>query len=366
MGGSRRESRIAGALIVGLAAAGAHLARGPSDRAGNVPDRAPSGSAGPSDGPWDGGRGQLARSPAGLTRVAWKEVIWRVKDEIARDRVMIVAGGVTFYAILSLFPMITAFVSVYGLFADTANVARLVSSLQGAIPQEALALISEQLERLVAIDSGALSVASLVALAIAFWSANGGMKGLIEAMNVAYDERDERGFIRSNLLSMALTIGAMLLVAGIIFVSAILPAVLSVVPGESVRDTLLLYARWPVMALVLVTALSVLYRFAPDRRDAKWRWITPGSLLAAVGLILASAAFALYTANFAAYNETYGSIGAVVAVMVWLWIASIVVIIGAELNAEMEHQTAQDTTIGKDRPMGERGAAMADKVAPPP
>jgi membrane protein len=309
-------------------------------------------------------KGRSARSPGQFPVAAWKDVFWRVKDEIGRDRVMIVAGGVTFYAVLALFPMIAAFVAVFGLFADTSNVASLLAGLEGVVPQEALALISEQLESLVSIDTGTLSIASAAALAVSFWTANGGMKGLIEAMNIAYDEDESRGFIALNLRSMALTLGAMLLVATLIAAAALLPVLTRVFPGGAVLDALLLFGRWPLMALVLVVALSVLYRFGPSRRDAKWRWVTPGSVFGALGLMLASVAFAVYTANFASYNETYGSLGTIVAVMVWLWIGSIVVIIGAEINAELEHQTAQDTTVGHDRPMGSRGAAMADKAAP--
>ncbi|NEX45124.1 YihY/virulence factor BrkB family protein [Pseudotabrizicola algicola] len=309
-------------------------------------------------------QGRSARSPGQFGAAAWMDVFWRVKDEITRDRVMIVAGGVTFYAVLSLVPMLTAFVAVFGLFADTSNVAALVGGLEGAVPQEALTLLSGQLDSLVAIDPSTLSIASIGALAVAFWTANGGVKGLIEAMNIAYDEREARSFLMLNLWSMALTLGAMLMVATLIAAAAILPVLTRLLPGDGLLDMILLYGRWPVMAVVLVVALSVLYRFGPSRREAKWRWITPGSIFGALGLMLASVAFAVYTANFASYNETYGSLGTIVAVMVWLWIGSIVVIIGAEINAELEHQTAQDTTIGKDRPMGRRGAAMADKAAP--
>ncbi|MFN4158220.1 MAG: YihY/virulence factor BrkB family protein [Gemmobacter sp.] len=295
---------------------------------------------------------------------AWMDVFWRVKDEISNDRVMIVAGGVTFFAILSLVPMVTAFVAVFGLFADTSSVASLVRGMQGAVPQEALTLIQAQLDRLVTTASSTLSTTSFLALAIAFYTANGGVKGLIAAMNIAYEEEETRGFIALNLWSMVLTLSAMLLVATLIVAAALLPALTALVPSSAMLDAVLLYGRWPVMALVLVFALSVLYRFGPDRREAKWRWVTPGSIFAAMGLMLASVAFALYTSSFAAYNEIYGSLGTIVAVMVWLWIGSIVVIVGAEINAELEHQTAQDTTIGQDRPMGSRGAVMADKVSP--
>lgn len=309
--------------------------------------------------------GRTARTPGQLPPPAWRDIFWRVVEEIGRDRVMIVAGGVTFYAILSLFPLIAAFVALYGLFADRSDVAGLIEGMRGAVPQELLGLVEEQLDRLLSVEAGTLTLTSLIALAIAFWSANGGIKGLIEAMNIAYDEREERSFVVLNLTAMSMTLGGMALVAVLIALSAVLPALVALFPGGGLRDTLLLWGRWPVMAGLLILALAVLYRFGPHRRSAKWRWITPGAAVAALGMIAVSAAFSFYTANFAAYGETYGSLGAVVAVMMWFWLTSIVVIVGAEINAELEHQTAQDTTIGPDRPMGEREAMMADRVAPP-
>jgi membrane protein len=309
--------------------------------------------------------GQRAYAPQQIPSPGWRNIAFRVKDAITRDRVLIVAGGVTFYAILSLFPLIAAFVALYGLFADPSDVARLVDDLEGTVPQEVLGVVEEQLDRLVSADTGALTLTSLIALAVAFWSANGGIKGLMEAMNVAYNEREERSFLKLNLTAMSMTLSGMALVATMIALSAVVPAIVALFPGAGWRDALLLWGRWPLMAVLLIMALAILYRLGPDRRAAKWRWITPGAVAAAVGMIAVSAAFSFYTSNFAAYDETYGSFGAIIAVMMWFWLTSIVVIVGAEINAETEHQTARDSTIGPDRPMGERDARMADTVAPP-
>ena len=309
--------------------------------------------------------GQRAYAPQHIPSPGWRDIAFRVKDAITRDRVLIVAGGVTFYAILSLFPLIAAFVAIYGLFADPSDVARLVDDLDGTVPQEVLGVIEEQLDRLVAVDTGALTLTSLIALAVAFWSANGGVKGLMEAMNVAYNEREERSFVKLNLTAMSMTLSGMALVATLIALSAVVPAIVALFPGDGWRDALLLWGRWPLMAVLLIVALAILYRLGPDRRAAKWRWITPGAIAASVGMIAVSAAFSFYTSNFAAYDETYGSFGAIIAVMMWFWLTSIVVIVGAEINSETEHQTARDSTIGPDRPMGERNARMADKVASP-
>jgi membrane protein len=310
------------------------------------------------------GYGRDARSPREMPGPAWRDILWRVKDEITRDRVMIVAGGVTFYAILSLVPMIVAFVSLYGLIADPDDVASLVESLRGTVPEEMLGLIQEQLDRLVEAETGTLGLTTAIGIAIALWSANGGVKGLIEAMNVAYDEREERSFVKLNLTAMSMTLSGMVMVTVLIALAAILPVVLANLPLQGWIDALLRWGRWPLMAALLVLALGVIYRYGPDRRTAQWRWISPGAVVAAIGVIVVSAAFSFYTSNFAAYGDTYGSLGAVIAAMMWLWLNAIVVIIGAEINAEIEHQTARDTTIGRDRPMGEREAAMADKVAP--
>ena len=307
--------------------------------------------------------GRHAGSPASLPPRGWLEIFWRLTEAFDRDRIMIVAAGVTFYGILSLFPLITAFVTLFGLFADHGMVAAQLRGLEGVVPAEALSLVQAQLDRLMAVESGRLTLASGIALLIAFWSANNGVKGLIEAMNVAYAERENRSFILRNATAMSMTLGAMAMVATLIALSAVLPALVAFFPGGGMRDTLLLWGRWPVMAVLLILVLAALYRFGPDRRGAKWRWITPGAVAAAIGLIAASWAFSIYTTRFANFGETYGSLGAVVAVMLWLWLSAIVVIVGAEINAEAEHQTAADSTKGRDRPMGARGAVMADNVA---
>ncbi|MFN3936680.1 MAG: YihY/virulence factor BrkB family protein [Gemmobacter sp.] len=308
-------------------------------------------------------RGHLARSPVEMPARGWMDIARRLIDEVQEDRVLAVAAGVTFYCVLAFFPLITAFVAIYGLLADPATVAQHLDGLRAVIPYEALTLIREQLERLVAVDNRSLTLATAASLAIAFWSANGAAKALIEAMNVAYDEREKRGFVHLNLLAMSLTLGAISMVTALLTLAAVVPAILPHLPGGGLRDNLLLFLRWPLMFAVLIVALAVLYRVGPSRRAARWRWITPGAVLAAIGLVIVSMGFAWYTSTFAGYGETYGSLGTIVAVMMWIWLSSIIVIVGAELNAETEHQTARDTTAGLPRPMGARGASMADRVA---
>ena len=308
--------------------------------------------------------GRHAVSPGRVPSRGWREIFWRVVAEFQRDRVPIVAAGVTFYAVLSLFPLITAFVTLFGLFADRGQVAAQLRALEGVVPPVALSLVSEQVHRLLSVEAAQLTRTSVLALLVALWTANLGVKGLIEAMNVAHDEHDRRGFFRRNLTALSLTLGAMAIVATLISLSAILPALIALFPGGTFRDALLLWGRWPLMAALLTVVLALLYRFGPDRRAAKWRWITPGALVAALGLIAVSWAFSIYATRVANFSETHGSLGTAVAMMIWLWLGAIVVIIGAEINAQTEHQTAEDSTIGRDRPLGARRAAMADKVAP--
>lgn len=310
-------------------------------------------------------RGREARSPAQVPWRGWYDIVWRIKNAVTRDRVLIVAGGVAFYAILSLFPMLTAFVALYGLFSDPEDTLRLLDWMDGALPDAMRDVLEDQLTQIVEAPSNTLTATSIIAIAVAFWSANGGVKGLIEAMNVAYGEREERSFLKLNMLAMSMTLSAMLLVMLLLALSAVLPAVVAAFPGAGIRDTVLIWGRWPFLALILMLGLAVLYRFGPDRRAPRWQWITPGALVSGLGLLLMTHAFGIYTARFADLGATYGSLATFVAIMLWLWLASVVVIIGAEINAETEHQTAQDSTIGADRPLGERNAVMADHIGPP-
>lgn len=309
--------------------------------------------------------GQSARSPTEIPARGWWSVLKRVYREIGEDRVMLTSAGVTFYLLLALFPALAAFVSLYGVVSDPETIAEHISFLGSVLPSGGVELIESQLEALVRQDVNALSIGFFGGLVIALWSANSGMKSIFDAMNVVYEETEKRGFIKYNFMSLTLTLGA--LVVGILSVSliAVAPALLAALRLESMVGTLIRYLRWPLMFLAVTFALSIVYRWAPSRESAKWRWITWGSALAAVVWLATSIGFSWYLENFANYQATYGSLGAVIGFMVWIWISSIILLIGAELNSELEHQTAQDTTTGIEQPMGVRGAEMADKVASP-
>ncbi len=308
-------------------------------------------------------KGRAAETPAEIPAGGWMDIAKRTIKEIGQDRVVSFAGGITFFALLALFPAITALVSIYGLFADRNDVAEHLNLLAAFVPQGGLEIIGDQITRIASADAKALGFASFFSIAIALWSANGGMKALLDGLNVAYGEQEKRSFIKLNLTSMGFTLGAMLLVIALIGVIAVLPALTKWLPFSGVAEALMTWARWPFVFIAMMGVLAALYRFGPSREDARMAWVAPGTILAAVGLVVFSMAFSWYAANFANYNETYGSLGAVIGFMTWMWLSTTIVLVGAELNHEAERQTTRDTTTGAPKPMGARGAHGADTVA---
>lgn len=309
------------------------------------------------------GPGRNAERPSELSARAWWAILKRVYFESQRDRVMLIAAGATFYLLLALFPALAAFVSLYGFVADPRTVAEHVAFLGGLLPQGGLELIETQLDALAAQDPEGLSIGFAAGLAVALWSANSGVKTLFEAMNIAYEEYEKRGFIRLNLTSGMFTLGAIVIAALLLLTVGLVPAALAFLRLDAWADLLIRLGRWPLLLVFIVTGISLLYRFGPSREPAKWRWLSWGAVLATVVWIACSIGFSWYLQNFADYNATYGSLGAVIGFMIWTWLSVIILIIGAELNAEMEHQTARDTTTGEPMPLGERGAYVADNVA---
>ena len=306
------------------------------------------------------GRGREAGTPTEIPALGWKDILWRTYEEFGQDRIMAVAAGVTYYALLAIFPAIAALVSIYGLFADPATIQGHLDALSGVLPSGAMDIVREQVTRIATAGGGKLGLGFLIGLVLSLWSANAGMKAMFDALNIVYDEEEKRSFLKLNLESLAFTVGAiaflLLALAGIV----VLPVILAFVGLGSGIEWLLALARWPILLACVVLGLSILYRYGPSRDKAEWKWVTPGGLVAAVLWLVGSMLFSWYVANFGSYNETYGSLGAVIGFMTWMWISGIVVV--AEMNAEMEHQTARDTTVGPDRPMGQRGATMADTV----
>ena len=307
-------------------------------------------------------RGREAEWPSQIPATGWKDIAWRLCESLTQDRVMLIAAGVTFYLLLALFPALTALVSVYGLIADPQTITNQLASLNGVVPPSALDIISTQLKSLARQDTNALGIGFAVGLLIAIWGANSGIKALFDAMNIAYDETEKRGFFKLNLISLTFTLGAIVVSILLLLVVGVVPALLAILPLGPVAELLIAYGRWPLMLLVIAVGLAVLYRFGPSREKAKWRWLSWGSGFAAIVWVAASWGFSWYLQNFADYNATYGSLGAVIGLLVWTWISMIVIIMGAELNSEMEHQTARNSTTGRQEPMGSRGARMADTV----
>jgi membrane protein len=307
-------------------------------------------------------RGRSADRPSEITSHGWRDILWRVWAQIGDDNVSIIAAGVAFYAMFAVFPAITSFVSLFGLVADTAQVQAQFAGYKGVMPEDAWSLLDNQLTAVVSAPPQRLGISVLVGLAIALWSAGAGVRAMMTALNIAYQEQEKRGFVRFYATAFLFTIGIVVLGIFSLGVIVIVPVLLSLVDLGDLAGLLVKLLPWLVLAGFITVALAVLYRYGPSRHEAKTRWVSWGALVAMVLWIGASLLFSLYVSNFASYNKTYGALGAVMILLLWLYISAFIVLIGAELNAEMEHQTERDTTTGRPRPMGERGAFVADHV----
>lgn len=306
-------------------------------------------------------RGRAADSPAEMTGAGWKDIAVRVYLEFNKDRVLAVAAGVTFYTLLSLFPAIAALVTCYGLFADVNAINEHLAQLHAVLPTGAVELIGDQIKRIAAKGSSSLSVTFFTSLLLSLWSANAAMKAMFDALNVVYEEEEKRNFLWLNIRSLTFTVGALVFIIIALNAIVVVPIVLNFL-GLGSGAWLLAALRWPAVLLVLLAGLSVLYRFGPSREHARWRWVGVGSVVAGLLWLIASLLFSWYVASFGTYNETYGSLGAVIGFMTWIWISSTIVLLGGEINAELEHQTGRDTTTGAPLPLGHRRARMADTV----
>jgi membrane protein len=308
------------------------------------------------------GRGRSAETPSDIPAPGWKDILLRVYRSVGEDRVVALAAGVTFYSILALFPAIAALVALYGLFADPSSITTHLETLSGVLPGGAIEVVGGEMRRIASQGGATLGITFIVGLATALWSANAGMKAIFDALNIVYGEEEKRGFIRLNAVSLMFTAGAIVFVLLAIGIMVVLPLVFGFLGMTAVAEVALRLLAWPALLLLVMLMLSLLYRFGPSRDHPKWRWITWGSASAAILWLVGSILFSWYAANFGSYNKTYGSLGAAIGFMIWIWISSIVVLMGAELNAEMEHQPAKDTTTGARKPLGARGARMADEV----
>jgi len=304
--------------------------------------------------------GANARSPSEIPPRGWWHVAKRAAAGFNDDRVMTEAAGVTFYVLLALFPAVASFISIYGLFADPAKLTDQLQNLGGIVPGGGLDIIKAQVTSLTSSSNKALGFGALVGLATSLWSANAGMKSLFGALNVVYHEKEKRSFLKFTLEAFAFTLGAIGFIIVALFAVVAIPVILNFVGLSSIAETLLRVARWPVMLIVVSAVFSLIYRFGPSRNRARWQWVSWGGAFAAIFWVLASLAFSFYVANFGNYNKTYGTLGAAIGFMTWIWISTMVVLLGAELNAELEQQTGRDSTVGPEKPPGARGAYKAD------
>jgi membrane protein len=312
----------------------------------------------------EGARGRHAAAPWQIPARGWKDILWRTYERIGEDRLLAVAAGVVFYGLLALFPAVTAMVSLYGLFAKASTINEHLSAAAGVLPEGGVSIVQDQVNRLAAKGDAKLGFGFIVGLAIALWSANSGMKAILDALNVVYEEKEKRGFIKLTLISLCFTLAAIAAVLIALGAVVVLPVALNYIGLHATTDFLLRALVWPVLLALIVTGLAVLYRFGPSRREPRWQWISVGSVVAAFAWLLASALLSWYLTNFAGYDATYGSLGAGIGLMMWMWVSSIVILFGAELNSEIEHQTVRNSTIEGDKPLGARGAVMADTVGP--
>ena len=307
-----------------------------------------------------------AEKPTQIPWAGWKQIVKRAWAENKADNMPIIAGGVAFFGFLAIFPALIALISIYGLVASPETVARQVESISEQLPSDATQLIETQLNSIVQNSGSALTVGLVISILAALWSASGGVGNLITAVNLAYDEVETRGFIKLRLLSLALTLGAIVFVLITFGLVAVVPGLIDALPLGIVGTILAQVVRWVLLLAVFTSSLAVLYRIAPDRDAPRLRWVSLGSVFVTVVWALVSLAFSVYVDNFGSYDKTYGAIAGVIVLMLWLYLTCYLVLLGAEINSEAEHQTAQDTTGGPPLPMGERDAEMADTLPNPP
>jgi membrane protein len=309
-------------------------------------------------------RGRQAKSPTDVPAPGWRDVLHRTIAEAKQDRISLLAAGVAFYFFLALVPALVVAVSVYGLIADPADIRRFVSETLSAAPTEVRQLVTAQLRGIVRSGNTTAGISAVIATIVALWSASSGMGHLVEAVNAAFDEEDHRSFVRKRALSLVLTIAAFAFGIAAIIGIAVLPSLLADTPLSDGARVVIGVLRWPVLAIGMLVGLAVLYRTAPHRKAARWTWVTPGAIVAVVIWTGGSLLFSLYAANLGRFQATYGSLASIAVLLLWLFLTALAIILGAELDAELERQTMKDTTEGPEKPMGQREAYAADTLGP--
>jgi membrane protein len=309
-------------------------------------------------------RGRQATRPGEVPPRGWLDVLKRTRQGIRDTNASIVAAGVAFYAFLALVPALIAVVAVYGLVANPADVKDQITTFTSALPRDAQKLLSSQLSSITRSAGSGTGIAAAIAIGAALWSASSGIAALNTGLTVVNRENETRGMVKRRLLALVLTLFA---VAGLLVMLALvvaLPSVLDSIDISGIGSTALELARWPLLAGMLLVGLAVIFRYGPQRRRPRWRWITPGAIVAVIVGLVASIGFSIYVSLLGNYNKTYGALGAIIIMLLWLYLMAFAVLFGAAMNAELERQTERDTTAGDEQPMGERGAYVADSVGP--
>ena len=312
----------------------------------------------------DQGKGRQAPSPWAIPLSGWKDVALRTWRESSSDNIGLIAAGMAFYAFLALVPMLGAIVLSYGLLAEPSTVIRHMQTLTTMLPRDVAGLVAEQMVNVVRTSSGKKGLGVVLALAIALFGARNAAGAIISALNIAYEEEEKRGFIKVSLLALAITATGVAVTAIALLAAGSLGFMHRLVPESPVVVAATRILSYALLALAAAAAAATLYRYGPSRDRARWTWLTPGSALFAVCWVILTLGFGFYASNFGDYGATYGSLSAVVVLLTWVYFSGYALLFGAELNSELEHQTARDTTAGGAQPLGQRGAWAADNVAP--
>ncbi|GHA80847.1 YihY/virulence factor BrkB family protein [Pontibacter akesuensis] len=311
-------------------------------------------------------KGRNAEAPKEIPAAGWKQVMLRVKEQLATDNISIVAAGVAFYFFLALFPTLAAIISIYGLVTSPAEVEQQMEQLTSVLPPEAHDMLTERLRNIAQQSSSSLGWGALLGIVLSLWSANSGTKSLFEGINIAYDEENDRSFLKLNAITLLFTLGGIILGSLCVALVVAFPAIIEHLGLPDWLETVLQLGRWVLLIVFIMGALALIYKVAPKRNNPKFRWVSWGSAMATGLWLLGSLLFSYYVNNFGNYSETYGSVAAVIILMLWFNLTSFIILLGAEINSELEHQTAKDTTVGKEKPLGERNAYHADHVAGDP
>ncbi len=312
------------------------------------------------------GRGRHAAHPKDIPKAGWRDILLRVYHKLSQDNATLIAAGIALNSLLAVFPALALAVTVYGLFSSPASVASDVEPFFAILPPQAAVLLQDQLQALVSPARVKLGLGVLVSALLAFWSARQGMSALMTATNIAYHESERRSFFRQALISLGFTLAAVVAFLMMLLLGVAVPVLVKLLPLGDIAANTILAVRWVLLWAFSVVALAAVYRYAPDRERPRWRWVFWGSIAASTLWLLGSVLFELYVAHVSSYGTTYGALGGVIVLIMWFYLGGFAVVLGAEVNAEMEHQTAVDTTDGQPLPMGERGAYVADTLGKTP